>query len=397
MYPEEKPIPFPIAAEGPFYRLQILLRLMAEEHPHTGRRILVALAVTWLPLALLWWWQGEATHRAAAAVRSASLFTHLATYARFFVTVPLLIAAETAVRPRLEHALRHAVVSGVIPPFQQARYFEMLISALQRRKSKLAEAVILALAFLAAQIAIMFARAGHRPSWIFTDSSLTWAGTWYAYVSLPFLQFLIFRWLYRLMIWWKVMHAMAHLDLSIQPAHPDGRGGLAFVGDSVQAFAILAFAFSATAAGAVADYILNEGRSIFELKGFVAGGSAFILLLFLIPLLFFCGPSFRAKDEAIFRYEALAENLWQAFEHKWLGDGPRPVSDPLAEPDFSALADYGSVVKGVREMWIVPWTKEGLLPLVVAVGLPFVLVLAAVLPVEELLKGVLHVFMGGAE
>lgn len=398
MEPEGKPIEFALGAEGPFYQLQILLRLMAKKRPNTRRRILAAIAITWLPLALLYWWQGEPGSEAADAGRAASLFRHITTYARFFVTVPLLIAAENAVRPHLEQALKHAVTSGVVLPSQQGPFFEMLVSALKWRESKVAEAVILGLAFLVAYTAVALAMAEHHTSWIHAGPSLTWAGAWYAYVSLPFLQFLIFRWLYRLTIWWKVMHGMARLGLQILPAHPDRRGGLAFMGDSVQAFAILAFAMSATAAGAAADYILNEGGSILELKGFLAGMGVFILLLYIAPLIFFFRPLFRAKDEALLRYESLAESFWQAFERKWMHSRRSPPTpDGIAEPDFSALADLGTLVQTVREMKVIPVTKEGVLPLVMAIVLPLVPVLAMAIPLQELVAGILHVFMGKAE
>jgi hypothetical protein len=391
-------IAFPLGAEGPFHRLQIALRLAAEDQPNVGRRVLAALAITWLPLAVLWWWQQAPGSGVFDAAPADSLFRHMATYARFFVTLPLLIVAESAVRPYLEHTLEHAITAGVVPSSRQGQFFEMLLSALKWRESKVAEAVILGLAFLASHIAIAVATTGHHASWIHSGPELTRAGVWYSYVSLPFLQFLTFRWLYRLLIWWKVLRGMARLDLKIQPAHPDHRGGLAFIGDSVQAFAILAFAFSAAAAGAVADYVVSEGAPLIELKGFIAGAVLVVLSLFLAPLSFFLGPLYRAKDEALLRYEGLAACFWQGFERKWMQSTPSPPApDRIAEPDFSALTDLGSLVKTVREMKTIPITREGVMPLVTAIAIPFIPVLAAAVPLQELLTGVLHMFLGRAE
>lgn len=392
------PIRFPLGTEGPFYRLQIALRLAAQDRPRVARRVLAALAITWLPLALLSAWQGESGNAGPDTGLATSLFSHIATYARFFATVPLLIVAENAVRPHLERAFEQAVTSGVVPPAQQERFFEMLLDALRWRESKVAEAAILVLAFLASHIAIAVATAGHHATWIHAGPALTWAGVWYAYVSLPLLQFLIFRWLYRLVIWWRVMHGLSRLDLNIQPAHPDQRGGLAFIGDSVQAFAILAFAFSAAAAGAVADFVVTEGAPITELKGFIAGAALFILFVFLAPLGFFFGSLFRAKDEALLRYEGLAERFWQAFERKWLHAAPAtPAPDGIAEPDFSALTDLGALVKTVREMKTLPLTREGVMPLAMAIIVPFLPVATMAIPLRELLTGILHVFLGRVE
>lgn len=395
MNDHSNPIEFPLGAGGPFHRLQRAMRLAADDRPDVGRRIVVAWAVAWLPLALLWWWQGLSTSGSGPA---ASVYTHMSTYARFFLTLPLLIVAENAVRPHLEHAFQHAITAGVVPASQYRQFVDLLIRALEARESRLAEIVQLLLAFSVSQVAVAWAMASRHASWIHAGPTLTWAGAWFAYVSLPLLQFMIFRWLYRLSIWWRVMRGLSRLDLSIQPGHPDERGGLAFLGDSIQAFAILALAFASAAAGSVADFILHEGAPMGELKGFITGSVACILLLFLTPLLFFFRPAYRAKDEALLRYEGIAERYWQAFDKKWAGNDAAPRGPhQITETDFSAMSDLGVLVKTVREMKVLPVTKEGLLPLLIAIVLPFLPVLAAVFPIEDILSGIVHVFLGKAE
>ena len=398
MHTPNSPIQFPLGTEGPFYRLQMILRLAAEDRPNVIRRAAAMLGIAWLPLAMLWIGQGVPEHTGAENIPAESVFTHAATYARFFVTVPLLIIAENAIRPVVEGTLQQLVIREVVPPSRQEAFFRLLLAALEWRKSRWAEAVMLGLAYLTAQLAMSVLVTEPHASWMHTGARLTWAGAWYAWVSLPLLQFLIFRWLYRLFIWWRVLFGISRLGLDIQPAHPDERGGLAFIGDSIQAFGILAFAFSATAAGAVADFIVNEAAPITELKGFIAGAAVFILLLFLAPLGFFVKPLYEAKDEALLRYEGLAERFWQAFDRKWLEAPPvRPTPDQIAEPDFAALTDLGAVVKAVREMKTFPLTREGVLPLVTAIAIPFLPIVFVAFPLQELLSGVLHVFLGRAE
>ncbi|MGY6214670.1 hypothetical protein ACW73L_05845 [Methylolobus aquaticus] len=392
---EPEPIVFPLGASGPFHRLQAALRLLDHERPAIGRRVLACIAITWVPLVLLSWWQGLAPPADAA---TASVMTHIATYARFLVTLPLLIVAENSVRPQLEQALSHAVTSGLVPKATYGRFVDIMMRALQARESTAAEVVVLALAFATSQISVTVATHGHHASWIHVGPELTWAGRWYAWVSLPLLQFMIYRWFYRLSLWWRVMFGLSRLDLNILPGHPDERGGLAFLGDSVQAFALLALAFAGAAAGSVADFVLNEGAPLGELKGFIAGAALAILGLFLGPLFAFFRPAYRAKDEALIRYEALAQQHWQTFTDRWLEAAPRePASEHGREPEFSPLADLATLVKGAREMKTLPITKEGVLPLVVAIILPFLPLLATVFPLDELLAGMVHVFLGKAE
>ena len=392
---EANPFAFPLGTEGPFFKLQVALKLANGDPPPIARRIAAVILVSWVPLLILCLVQPTTLLEAAGIDATTSLLTHISVYARFFVTLPLLIYAENAVRPRLEQALRQAVVTGLIPPEKHSAFADLLIQALKCRESKNAEMVMVILAYLAGHFAIDILTARLHSNWTHVEGTLTWAGIWYAYVSTPLLQFMALRWVYRLLIWWRVMHGMTKLDPAIKPAHPDERGGLAFLGDAMEAFATLAFAFSASAAGAVADFVVNSGADMLELKGTIAGAAVIILVLFISPLLFFFRPMLRAKDEALLAYEGLAERYFLHFDRKWLTSGsetPQPLS--LAEADFSGATDLIALVKGVREMKYLPLTKEGLLPLVIAVVLPFLPLIAVAMPVQDLVGNVLKLLMG---
>lgn len=277
---EANPFAFPLGTEGPFFKLQVALKLANGNPPPIARRILVVILISWLPLLLLCLFQSDPGPSLSGESAAISLLTHISIYARFFITLPLLIYAENAIRPLLEKALRHAVVSGLIPSDKQAPFAVLLISALKWRESRVVEAIMVALAYLVAYFAAGILATRLHSNWTHIDGSLTWAGIRYAFVSTPLLQFMGLRWIYRLLIWWRVMNGMAKLDLAIKPAHPDQRGGLGFIGDSIKAFAVLAFAFSATAAGAVADFVVNAGADMMELKGTIMVAAMVILALF---------------------------------------------------------------------------------------------------------------------
>lgn len=64
---------------------------------------------------------------------------------------------------------------------------------------------------------------------------------------------------------------------------------------------------------------------------------------------------------------------------------------------FSATAvatDLVSLVKEVQEMRVYPVTKEGLLPLVIAIVLPFLRVIVVAMPLQDLLGNVLKLLVG---
>ncbi len=132
-----------------------------------------------------------------------------------------------------------------------------------------------------------------------------------------------------------------------------------------------------------------------ELKGTIVGAACIILLFFVFPLLFFLLPMARAKDEALLAYEGLAERYLLTFDRKWVESKPRvPEAHDLAEADFSGATDLISLVKGVREMKVYPVTKEGLLPLVIAIVLPFLPVIVVAMPLQDLLGNILKLLVG---
>ncbi|MCK7478821.1 MAG: hypothetical protein M0C28_16690 [Candidatus Moduliflexus flocculans] len=67
-------------------------------------------------------------------------------------------------------------------------------------------------------------------------STLSLAGMWYGYVSLPIFQFLLLRWYFRLFIWARFLWQVSRIELSLVPTHPDRVGGLGFLSDTVYAF-----------------------------------------------------------------------------------------------------------------------------------------------------------------
>lgn len=65
---------------------------------------------------------------------------------------------------------------------------------------------------------------------------LSMAGYWLAYVSLPLYQFLLLRWLFRILVWPRFLWQVSRLNLHLVPTHPDRAGGLGFLAQSAAAF-----------------------------------------------------------------------------------------------------------------------------------------------------------------
>src|SRR5262245_2637617 len=97
---------------GPAYRLMQRVGLIEGEGPSLARRIVAFLLITWVPLLVFSLIEG----RAIGATPRASFLLDFATYARFFLAVPLLFAAESVVGPRLRKAGLQLVQANFVRP-----------------------------------------------------------------------------------------------------------------------------------------------------------------------------------------------------------------------------------------------------------------------------------------
>jgi hypothetical protein len=136
-------------------------------------------------------------------------------------------------------------------------------------------------------------------------------------------QFLLWRWLWRLCIWYGFLWRMSRLDLQPIPTHPDRAAGLGFVGDAQRFFWIIVCALSAATAGVLANEIVFGGVPLHSYKIAIAGYVGVVLLVFLGPLLMFLPQLMRAKIKSVHDYSTFAVMHNQMFDGKWVqGDHP---------------------------------------------------------------------------
>ncbi len=219
--------------------------------------------------------------------------------------------------------------------------------------------------------------------------SLSLAGWWLAAVCEPLYEIAMLQLLYRLALWWRFLWKTSRLDLQLNAAHPDGAGGLAFLGEVLPAFRLPVFAIAASSAGALGNLILWKGASFSNFQYAIGAFAVAMVALIAGPLVFFMGQLGDAKQRAMFICGALAGRQLRAFEEKWLGASPPAPGEMLQTPDFSAVGDFNLTVTAIQKMNTLPFWPKQLLPLVVAALLPFLPVLAIEIPLKEVLLQVL--------
>ena len=375
---------FSLVAGGPSYRLQQRLGLITHGSPYLVRRAALSVLVTWFPLLVLSAVQGLAIGQ---NVRIPLLYD-FAAYARSLVAIPLLIVAEGPIEWHLTKVAAHFLHAGLVPEHSYPDYESALKRAARRRDSVLAEVVLLGLALVSAFVVrneFPFNFSTWRSLLVDSTPMRTWAGWWYLCVTTPVFQFLFWRWLWRLSIWYELLWRMSRLDLRLIPTHPDREAGLGFVGDGQRFFWSIIVAYSVAAAGVLSNEILFAGVSLKRYEFALAGYVVVVLLVFLGPLLMFTPALIKAKLESLHDYGAFAVTHNLMFHGKWV-QGHNPKGEPaLGTPDISSLADLGNAYEVLDRMRPIPFDPSDAIALALAAVIPMTPLLLTVMPLGQII------------
>ena len=371
---------------GPPLRLQRSLGLVKPEQPRVVRRALLAAGIAWIPLALLTLLQTLRTADSSAN----SFFADFSVHARYLISLPALILAESDCIPRFERIVRQFMDIGMIRDSDVPRYRAAVQSTRRLLDSTYGELAVPVVAYLSVFPMMLYLSSDFIPPWQRTPAgSFSWAGWWHVLISLPLLLILVFGWLWRMILWARFLVLMAALDLRLLPSHPDSMGGLRFVSTSLRGFRFISFALSALVAGAIADRVVYQQTDLISFKAHVIVLMAFILIFSAGPLTAFARRLREAKKRAMFEYGALAQRLGHEFEAKWLRADNANNPDMLQAPDFSATTDFYSVAANVYEMRDVPFTARDLVAPLLPAVVPFVAVILLRIPFQVVFDAVI--------
>lgn len=373
---------FLIARGGAFYELQRQLGLLRETAFQAGRRAVLFIAIAWgVPLILCI----LAGHAIGPSVERPYL-TDPAPLTRFFLAIGLFMLMERAVEERLRAHLAHFVRAPILSPASFDEGAQAVTRALKRRDALPAEGVCLFLAIVASALSIVAMFGAERSSWaaLITDDGvrLTLAAWWCGLISNVIFWFLMLRWLWRHVVWALLLRDLANLDLRLVATHPDGYGGLAFVGRYPNAYAIFVLAISSVIAAAVANHLIHDSLSL-PSYGFIMGGWLIIVLaLFAIPLGAFRKPLVALKENTMMTCSAQATRHRQAVERALLGRNICPTTDTDKVED---IPDPSDEYEAAKRLGTNVFSRARLVPVAGAALLPLVVAGTTVLPFQEIL------------
>jgi hypothetical protein len=375
---------FRIGIGGPLHRLEHTTRIEKLRH-----LVLVAIGVTWIPLLVFWlgeWW---ITNRIEPMVKDLSI------HVRLLVTLPLLLAAERLLDRSCRYTVARLFDEGFIPPAEEDRARAILRSAVRWRDSPVPETILflVAIASGAAALVGILPAAGLVHGVVESRSSM--AHTWYALVSLPIFQFVLWRSLFRWGLWVGVLGGFSRVPLRLLPMHADRRGGIGFLKNpSISYCGVLLFAVSSVLCGAWGTQVLLYGTKIDTLRPLFYAFVAIGTIIAFAPLLTFVPQLWASRKQGRRAYGGLVTDYARALQERWIGERAR--TDLLGSPDFQSLADLTtSYSETVAKMQVFLFGYRDIILLFIISQLPAIPVVLSEQSVSDIFIRLLHLFVGG--
>ena len=388
-----EPHDFSLVVGGPLYSAYRRTHLADAQLGLVPRRLLAFFLITWAPLCVL---SAIDTQTAGAAV---SFFADIDAHARLLLALPLLVIAEPIVHERLTFVVRQFFDRGLIAPADLKRYAAAVISSVKLRNSATLEALVLLVAIAGGHWLWESKTSLNIGTW-YNDRAadgaahLTLAGRWYAFVSLPIFRFLVLRWLVRLVVvWYRFLWLMSRLPLRLNALHPDRTGGLGFLNASPFAFVPILIAETSLVSALVAERIWHEGATLPQFKFEILAVVVFLMLLVLLPQVFFTFQLERAWRLGAADYGVLASNYVDGFRRKWLGAHPHTRESLVGTADIQSLADLTNAFEVIRGMYLVPISRNTVLRLVLVIVTPLLPLVLTMIPLNEIVKRAIDTFI----
>src|SRR6266404_356941 len=378
---------FSLVLGGPLYQIYLRARLSTPPLGLVRRRVVIISLLCWLPLLLL----SLAAGHAFGGV-SVPFLLDVEVHIRFLVALPLLIVADLIVNQRMIRVVRQFLKRDIVAAENRTRFAQIVSSTMRLRDSALFELVLLVLCFTVGHWVWREQFALRTTTWYEMNfagvTHLTAAGYWYEFASLPIFRFILFRWYYRLFLWYQFLWRVRGLPLHLNLYHPDRAGGLGFLAASIFAFAPVLLAHTVFLAGSIGDRILHTGATVLDFKMEILGSLLVLLLLVLTPLSFFVVHLERAQRKAIMEFGTLSSRYVDDFRHKWVQQTSE--AEPiLGTPDIQSLADLGNAYKVISEIRIFPVGKQAVIRLGALLILPLLPLTLTMVPLKEIVDWII--------
>lgn len=387
---QSNPNNFSLGVGGPFYRLLHILNLLKKPLLQCKRRIIFFSLLTWLPLLVLAMLGGVAFGGVTVP------FVYgIDVHVRFLVVLSMLIYAEVIAHDRIQVVVEQFLKCNIIAIKDRTRFDRIITSSIRFRDSVIAELVLIILVYTIGHwISTKYLSLGVS-SWFAVSTNdtakLTPAGYWYVFISLPIFQFILLRWYFRMAVWYQFLWRISRLPLQLNSLHPDRAGGLGFLAYSIYAIEPFLLAHSVLLSGVIFNRIWNTGAAVFDFKLEIISILIFVLIIPLMPLLFFIFQMVKEKRMGTLNYGVIANRYVNDFRQKWVTSIPKNSTSLLGSSDIQSLADLFNSFEVSNKMRVTPFGKSNMIVLVILTTLPLIPLILTIIPLEKIISQIFGV------
>ncbi len=386
---QKTPEDFSLSEGGPFHRVLVSTNLIN----HPAKIALISLCISWIPLVII-----TAANGSLFSGIAMPFLKDTAIQVRLLLAIPLLIIIRLDIDTKV-NAVIHYIADALMSPEER----QLIISTAIFRAKKLTNSAITEIILLIIVIIYTISLVknntfgelqGGTESWMAAaNHSLTFAGKWAIFISIPIFQFLFFRWLWRYFVWILLLFRMSKSRIKLKPTHGDKAGGLGIIMMAQRSFNMIFVTAGVVASGELIVRLMKDPGSFITVRNEIIGYIVVCVILILLPLLFFMGKLLKTKQEALLDLSKLSATLSSKFEREWINE--QPIEKRIAdnEVDPSMLYDYAGVFDSVQQMRPFPVTIRDIIGLAIPLFIPFIPLLMIHFSVVELLQKILKLLM----
>ena len=386
---------FRLFENDPVEKIFSLLHMGQDARNAYIKRCFFLVGLTWFPMAVLSSIEGIAV---GPTYRQSFLFD-LAAYSQMWIGLPLFIFAQKIIVNKIDRSVLY-LKECIIAESDYAEFQHRIEAASAQIKSFPAFLIILTLSFLTPWTWLGEELSNGVSSWISlaenSTETLTLTGYWEAWAAMPLFFLFLWRWVWNILVWCRLLYRISRLELRLQPTHPDKAGGLYILSVVQSHFGIIIFAFGCVVMATVFHKILFEGVPVssFSIWGLVIGFIFLAPVFFMLPLAVFTPRLVDVKIEGLLRYGKLAAQASRDFEQEKIDSQFDSAPESSGSTGSLSLEDIRNNYEIVRSLRIVPFDFRSLLRLFLAALGPMIPLLSKTLPFGNILDGLLNFLFG---
>ena len=341
---------FSLVNGGLIYSLTFIFRKKAKPGRALSNTAIALVLITWLPLCLLALYYGTLSDDNTTI----SFFEDFLVHVRFLIVVPFLILIEKVVDKSFVEYIENT--DNIIPNAQQQDYNQMVNRLKRLTTSYIPEIIVLIIYYTAifANPEFISAEDSTRNYLTYSDTSALNIAGWYNFlICVPIFILLMFRWIWRWIVWVYSVIKISRFKIYTDPLHADKVAGLGYINQVPLTFSFILVAPSAMISAIIGiDIIYNNASfmTYFHLILFCVILSPIVLYA---PLLAFMPKLTNARREGIVKFGDLLRKHNYDYIKKWIDRKPDNETI-LGTMDNSSLADINGSYAPIEEMKLIP-------------------------------------------